>query len=214
VDNFRRRVAVFASMGGMIRKRAFWSDARFFVGIALIVVSVAGVWGVVAASRHTAPVYAASSTIVPGQAVTADDLRVVDVGLGQVEGAYLTPEGLGDGMVAQRTIAAGELVPVEALAESASVTTVVVRSAADVPRAVAAGTAVELWEAPATADGFDPPRVLVADATVAAIVRAEGVMASGQTSVELVVARSDVAAVLAAVAAGSALSVVPTGGAG
>lgn len=201
-------------MGRMIRKRAFWSDARFFVGIALIVVSVAGVWGVVAASRHTVPVLAASSTIVPGQAITADDLHVVDVGLGQVEGRYVTADQLGEGMVAQRTIGEGELVPSDALGESAAVTTVVVRSAAEVPGAVTTGTAVELWEAPATDEGFDPPRVLVADATVAAIVRAEGVMAAGETSVELVVARADVAAVLAAVAAGSALSVVPTGGAG
>lgn len=198
----------------MIRKRAFWSDARFFVGIALIVVSVAGVWGVVAASRHTVPVLAASATIVPGQTVTAADLHVVDVGLGQVEGLYLTPEQVGDGVVAQRTIGEGELVPAEAVGSSASVTTVVVRSAAEVPGAVETGTAVELWEAPATEEGFDPPRVLVADATVAAIVRADGVMAAGQTSVELVVERSDVAAVLAATAAGSALSVVPTGGAG
>lgn len=197
----------------MIRKRAFWSDARFFVGVALIVVSVAGVWGVVAASRHTVPVLAASSTIVPGQQVTAADLRVVDVGLGELDGLYLTPEELGEGLVAERTIAAGELVPVGAVGESAGVTTVVVRSAADVPGGVDAGTAVELWEAPATESGFDPPRVLVADATVAAIVRAEGVMASGQTSVELVVERADVAAVLGAVAGGSALSVVPIGGA-
>ncbi|OCG74363.1 SAF domain-containing protein [Microbacterium sediminis] len=198
----------------MIRKRAFWSDARFFVGIALIVVSVAGVWGVVAASRHTVPVLAASATIVPGQTVTASDLHVVDVGLGQVEGLYLTPEQLDEGVVAQRTIGEGELVPADAVGSSASVTTVVVRSAAEVPGAVDTGTAVELWEAPATEEGFDPPRVLVADATVAAIVRADGVMAAGQTSVELVVERADVGAVLAAVAAGSALSVVPTGGAG
>ncbi|WP_314732507.1 hypothetical protein [Microbacterium sp. Marseille-Q6965] len=198
----------------MIRKRAFWSDARFFVGVALIAASVAGVWGVVAASRQTVPVLAASSTIVPGQAVTAADLRVVDVGLGQADGVYLTPDGLGDGLVAERTIGAGELVPAGAVGRSAAVTTVVVRSAADVPTSVAEGSAVELWVAPAADDGFEPPRVLVADATVATVVRDDAVMAAGGTSVELVVSRADVADVLAAVAAGSALSVIPTGSAG
>jgi hypothetical protein len=214
VDNFDALGIAPGTMNAMIRKRAFWSDARFFVGVALIAASVAGVWGVVAASRHTVPVLAASSTIVPGQAVTAADLRVVDVGLGQADGLYLTPDELGDGLVAARTIGAGELVPIEAVGSSATVTTVVVRSAVEVPGAVTAGTAVELWEAPATDDGFDAPRVLVADATVAAVVRAEAVMATGETSVELVVDRSDVADVLAAVAAGSALSVVPTGSGG
>lgn len=198
----------------MIRKRAFWSDARFFVGVALIVASVAGVWGVVAASRHTVPVLAASTTIVPGEPVTAADLRVVEVGLGQTEEAYLAPEALEDGLVAQRTIGAGELVPVSAVGGDTTVTTVVVRSTVDVPGAVTAGTPVELWESPAVEGGFEEPRVLVADATVAAVERGDGVMAAGDTSVELVVERADVAAVLAAQAAGSALSVVPTGSAG
>ena len=37
------------------RSRAFWGDARFFLGILLVVASVAGVWFVVSASRQTAP---------------------------------------------------------------------------------------------------------------------------------------------------------------
>ncbi|WP_345436750.1 SAF domain-containing protein [Microbacterium gilvum] len=192
--------------------RTFWTDARFFIGLALITVSVAGVWWVVAAARQTTPVLAASSTIVPGQAVTAADLAVVDVALGSAVDGYLAPHELEEGVVANRTIAEGELVPSAAVssAESSAVTTVVVRSAVDVPGAVEPGTPVELWSAPLLDGGvYDDPRVLVADAVVGAVAREDTVMGASGASIELVVGRDDVAAVLAAVASGAALSAVP-----
>ncbi|UUT35694.1 SAF domain-containing protein [Microbacterium elymi] len=116
------------------RRRGFWTDARFFLGIVLIAASIGGVWAVVALSRQTTPVYAASHTIVPGQELTADDLTVVDVALGHTVDSYLVPGGALDA-VATRTIEAGELVPRAASApvSAATVTTVVVRSASRCP---------------------------------------------------------------------------------
>ncbi|WOF24219.1 hypothetical protein N8K70_05990 [Microbacterium betulae] len=198
-------------------RRAFWSDARFFIGITLIAVSVAGVWWVVATARQTNPVLSAAATLVPGQAVTASDLVVVDAALGGAEEAYLAPHELDEGLVATRTIAAGELVPEAAVGTAAevAVTTVVVESAVETPASVAAGTPVELWVAPLLEPGVhDAPRVLVADATVAAVLRDDAVMGAAGTSIELVIDRSDVADVLAAVSSGSALSAVPRSGAG
>ncbi|MFT4220505.1 MAG: hypothetical protein QM611_08320, partial [Microbacterium sp.] len=123
------------------RPRAFWADARFLLGLALIAASVAGVWFLVTASRQTVPVLAATRTIVPGEAVSAAELREVDVALGASETAYLAPGALSEGAVATRTIHEGELVPLTAIgeADAARTTTVVVRSATDVPAAVAAG---------------------------------------------------------------------------
>ena len=66
------------------RSRAPWTDVRFLLGLLLVVVSIAGVWFVVAAARQTAPVFAATRTIVPGEVVAADDLQVVDIALGEV----------------------------------------------------------------------------------------------------------------------------------
>ena len=211
-------------MGGMtvsepVRtpRRAFWGDARFFLGILLIVASVAGVWLVVAAARQTAPVYAATNTIVPGEAISSDDLRVVDVALGALTGEYLTPEDLAGGAVATRTIEDGELVPASAVgaADSARTTSVVVRSTVDVPASVAAGTVVEVWSAPLLEHGeYDAPRILVADATVVSVTRDESMIGGGAAALELVIPRADVAATLAAMADESAMSVVPTTGAG
>lgn len=197
------------------RRRAFWGDARFFIGILLIVASIAGVWFVVTSARQTVQMVAASRTIVPGESVTAAELTVVDVALGQVGGAYLDPTELRDGLVATRTITRGELVPTSAVAAGSAsrTTTIVVQSAVDVPAAVETGSVVELWSAPLIeGGGYDVPRILIADATVAAVTRDDSMIGGGSAMLELVIPRADVADALAAVAADAALSVVPTGG--
>ncbi|WP_133545125.1 SAF domain-containing protein [Microbacterium sp. BK668] len=199
------------------RPRAFWGDARFFLGILLIAASVAGVWFVVSAARQTVPVFAATRTIVPGEAVAEGDVRVVEVALGQLRDFYLTPGALDEGLVATRTVEAGELVPDSAVgaATAAATTTVVLRSAVDVPASVGAGSVVEVWEAPLVDRGsYDVPRILVPDATVVSVTRDDSVMGGAAASLEVVIPRADVAAVLAAMAAESALSIVPGGGAG
>ena len=198
------------------RPRAFWGDARFFLGILLIAASVVGVWFVVSASRQTVPVFAATRTIVPGEAVADDDLRLVDVSLGQLEDSYLTAEALEGGLVATRTVAEGELVPQSAVgaAAAAATTTVVLHSAVEVPASVEAGSVVEVWEAPLIEHGsYDVPRILVADATVVSVTRDDSMIGGGAASLEVVIPRADVAAVLGAMADESALSVVPTAGA-
>ena len=195
-------------------RRAFWGDARFFLGILLVVASVAGVWLVVAAARHTVPVYAAARTIVPGEVIAPDDLRVVDVALGPLADTYLAADGLGDAAVATRTIASGELVPAASVgdADSARTTSVVVRSTVDVPASVTAGTVVEVWAAPPLEQGeYDDPRILVAGATVVSVTRDDSMIGGGAAALELVIPRADVAATLAAMADEAALSVVPTG---
>jgi hypothetical protein len=199
-------------------RRRFWADARFVIGLVLVAASIAGVWFVVGAARQTVPVLAASGTLVPGQTITAADVAVVEVALGQSGGAYLAPDALGEGLVALRTIGAGELLPTAATgaAEVSDRTSVVVRSSVDVPAGVDRGALVELWETPpAEQPGtFGAPRILVADAVVARVTRDDGVMAAGGAALELVIDRTRVSDVLAAIAAGSVLSAVPTAGGG
>ncbi|GAA5039212.1 SAF domain-containing protein [Microbacterium fluvii] len=197
------------------RPRAFWGDIRFVLGLVLIAVSIAGVWFVVTAARQTVPVFAAARTIVPGEALTSADFDVVEVALGQLSGAYLDPVSFEDGAVAVRTISRGELVPTSAVGatDAAATTRVVVRTSVDVPVSVATGSTVEVWSAPPADDGgFDAPRILVPDATVVQVTRDDSMLGGGETALELVVPRADVAAVLAAIADGAALSAVPAVG--
>lgn len=195
-------------------RRAFWADARFLIGIALVVASVVGVWFVVSSAARTTPVLQADRTIVQGEPLTSADFQVIEVGLGQLTDDYLAPQDLQSGQVAARTLSVGELVPVSAVgdADDDRTTTVVVDSTTGIPDDVTAGTVVELWHAPPLDDrSFDTPRILVADVIVAAVVESDGVLSAGRTTVEVVIDRADVADVLAAITGGSSLSVVPVG---
>ncbi len=211
-------------MGGMSqldrtrpRVRSPWVDPRLIVGAALVILAVLGVWFVIAGARQTTAVLIAGRTLVPGEPVESADLRVADVWLGGLGGSYLTAGSMPEDAVATRTIPTGELVPVGALSPATSVrsTVVVIDSATGVPASVAVGTAVEIWSAPRTEpDRFGAPRVLVADATVAGMPSKDGMSApSAGTTVEVVLPRAAVAEVLAATAAGDALSIVPVTGA-
>jgi hypothetical protein len=196
------------------QRRAVWGDTRFLLGILLVVVSIVGVWFVISSARQTAPVWAAERTLVPGEVISRDDLAIVEVALGQSGGAYLALDDFTDGVVATRTVTAGELLPVDAVADADSVRTanVVVRSSADVAASIEPGTTVELWSAPLLERGtYDTPRILVADATVAAVTRDDSAIAGGSAALELVIPRSEVAETLAAIADQAALSVVGAG---
>ena len=198
------------------RARRFWGDARFLLGVLLIGISIAGVWLVVTAARQTGPVYAATRTIVPGETVAGSDLRVVDVALGQVGDSYLAATSAAEGLVATRTISEGELVPAGAVGDAADArtTSLVIRIPSDVPASITTGARVEVWHAPPLdRETFDVPRILLPEATVAAVTRDDAMVGGANATLELVIARSDVAALLEAQSNGSMLSAVPVAGA-
>lgn len=196
-------------------RRAFWGDIRFLIGIALVILSIAGVWLIVSSARQTTPVLQADRTIAQGEARVSDDFRVVEVSLGTVVDGYLAPQDLEPGMIASRTLAAGELLATTATADAQSsrTTSIVIESSVGIPESVVVGTPVELWYAPllAESDEFDAPRILVADVVVASIPEADEMLAQRTAMLEIVIDRSDVADVLAAITGGAALSVVPLG---
>lgn len=193
--------------------RRFRGDARFAVGIVLVLASIAGVWFVLTSSDQAVPVLQARRTIVRGEVLRATDFETVDVALGAASDEYLRPDQLPAGQVAVRTLTEGELVPRTATASDSRTTTVVVESSVGLPEDVAAGTEVEIWQAPLREDGrsYDEPRILVGDVVVRAVLEPEGLLAENAAELEIVIDRSDVAAVLAAVTGGAALSVVPVG---
>ncbi|MGR6742505.1 SAF domain-containing protein [Microbacterium arborescens] len=199
-----------------LRRRLRRADARVIVGIVLVLISIAGVWSVVSAARQTSTVLSAARTIVVGEPIEAADLRVVEVALGAADEIYAAPGTLAPGAVAARTIPAGELVPRGAVAspDQLAATTIVVQTTNAVPGSVSAGTRVEVWSAAERERGvFADPRILVADATVRALQSSDGLVAQQRSAaVELVVPRADVGALLAAIGAGDALSVIPAAG--
>lgn len=204
-------------MNMVSRRRAVWADARFIVGLVLVALSIGGVWLVVSSAASTSPVLQATRTIVEGEALASGDFRVVEINLGAVTDSYVAPQALKPGQIVNRTLSAGELLPSAAVsdAEASRTTTVVIESSTGVPEQVRAGSLVELWHAPPLDDSgaVDAPRLLVSDVTVASVTTRDGVLGAEGTSVELVIDRTDIGDVLAAITGGSALSIVPIGAA-
>src|SRR5690606_37652620 len=102
------------------KKRAFWIDPRFVIGVVLVVASIAGVLMVVASADSSATVYDARGALSVGDRVTASDLVEQSVRLGAVSDKYVGADSIpAEGLVVTRSVAAGELVPVAAVGNSA-----------------------------------------------------------------------------------------------
>jgi hypothetical protein len=194
--------------------RSFWFDPRLAIGVALVLASVAGVFGVVAASDRSVLVYSAATAFAPGDRIRPGDLELEPLRLGDAADRYL---GQGDvpeeGVLVTRAVSAGELVPVSAVGSAASVrvASVVVTVTAQLPQSIGPSAVVDLWAAAETeSHDFGPPVVLVGSATVVRVLPASGlIVENGGGSVEVLVPREKIARVLEAVANGDAVSLVP-----
>lgn len=194
--------------------RAFWFDPRFAIGIVLVVASISGVLLVVATADQTTTVYAARDALSVGDHVERADLAEHSVRLGTVTDRYLTADRVpAEGLIVTRTIAAGELVPMEAVGNTAGkrLSSIVITVGGKLPAAVESGSVVDVWASREGESGsFGPPSVLIPSATVVRVIESDGIIAgSGVVNVELLVPRSRTARLLEALANADALSLVP-----
>lgn len=199
-------------------RRPGWRDPRLGVGVLLVAVSVGvGAWAVDQAAGTT-QVWAAADVVTPGERLADAGLEVVEVNVGAAGDHYLLAEGdIPEDLVATRLVGAGELVPIAATgtATEEDLRPVVVPVASALPSGLGAGSTVDLWQAPRTLPGdrteeAAAPVVLAPEVLVAGVGQDEGVLAvSGSATVELLVPADLVEGVLAAVAAGEELTVVP-----
>lgn len=194
--------------------RAFWFDPRFAIGIVLVVASIAGVLAVVATADKTTTVYAARGALSVGDHIERTDLVEQSVRLGTVTDRYLTVDAVpAEGLIVTRTIAAGELVPMAAVGNTAGkrLSSIVITVGSTLPAAVDAGSVVDVWASRENDSGvFGPPTVLISSATVVRVIESDGIVAGvGAVNVELLVPRSRTARLLEARANADALSLVP-----
>ncbi len=194
-------------------RRRLRLDPRLVLGVVLVVASVGGVVALVTSLDRTTVVYTAAHALSVGERISTDDLVLADVRLGAAGDNYLRAEALpADGAVVIRPVSAGELVPRQSLGEpdDLDVTSVVVTSAGQLPEGVVPGARVDVWAATQESAGaYGAPRVIVVGAQVVRSIESSSFGGAGDTAVEIVVPRSDVAVVLDAVAGESAISLVP-----
>lgn len=196
------------------KPRSFWFDPRLAIGFALVVVSVLGVLAIVASADSSVQVFAARSTLVPGDRIDAGDLQAKSVRLGDLDAKYLAAGDIpAEGLVVTRAVSTGELVPVSAVGDRSGlrVASVVVAVQGSLPKSVTAGAVIDVWSASRSDDrSYGPPSILASSATVVRVIAPSGmVSAQSGDSVELLVPRGKVARVLQAIANKDAISLVP-----
>jgi hypothetical protein len=192
------------------------------VGVVIVALSVAlGSWAVSSAGR-TVPVYAADTTLTPGDVVDVETLRTVDVRLGSGADLYLrADEPLPEDLVAVRVVPPGELVARAALgpAEDVTVRSVAVPVDRAVSERVTAGTVVDLWSVPEAPAGSSrqagEPEAVVSGAVVEQVDAAgSGLVVDGGATLHVLVEVDRLPAVLKALGSAASLAVVPQAGAG
>lgn len=198
-------------MGTRSPKRRF--DLRLPIGIALVVGSVVGVVTLVVSLDRTTTAWAAPHDLVAGDVVSLGDLQPRPVRLDLVEGAYLVGElDPESALVVLRPIGAGELVPLGAVGDVATIDSAVVVVPIDGPLAsgLLPGASADVWAAaPTEGGGYAAPVVIATGAQVGRVIEASGLVATGGIAVEVVVPRNRVARLLEAIADGAAISLVP-----
>ncbi|GAB2472421.1 hypothetical protein [Xylanimonas ulmi] len=203
-------------------RRPSWRDPRLVTGVVLVALAVAlGSWAVSSASR-TVPVWAAAGALTPGDPVTAETVRAVDVRLADGVGRYLpADEPPPAGLVVTRAVGEGELVARSALGDAASLdlrSVAVPVSGALSPR-VRKGAAVDVWfvpdEGPGATAAAPQPRAVVEGVLVEKVDDAGTRLVVGSsTTLHVLVPSADLADLLAALAADGTVGVVPVAGSG
>ncbi|GAB3161121.1 flagellar protein FlgA [Myceligenerans halotolerans] len=206
-----------------------WRDPRLLAGIVLVAISVAlGSWLVASAGR-TVPVFVADGALTPGEPVTRDALRVVDVRLSAGIDRYLrADEELPSGLVAQRVVADGELVSRSGLGDGSTMRSVALPISGGVSERIRPGAVADLWFVPDARSGplsggsqgaesgntAAEPGTLAEGVVVEQVEVPDGALVvAGTTTLHVLVEQDALPRVLAALAEPGSLAVVPVGGA-
>ena len=192
-----------------------WRDPRLVVGVVLVLASVLlGSWLVGTADR-TRPVWAAQSTLAPGDAVAAPALTVVRARVDPGLDAYLpADEELPADLVALRTVAPGELVPLSAVGAAAELERrpVGLPTPGGLPTGLVKGAQVDVWVTrPSVGAGEEPPapEQLAGAAEVAEVSAAGGAFGAGQgATVQVLLPEAELREALAALAADAEIALV------
>ncbi|MDM7989820.1 SAF domain-containing protein [Arthrobacter sp. zg-Y877] len=175
-------------------RKPSWRDPRLLLGILLVLGSVASVVALVDAADRTTEVYAAKRDIPPGTSLTAEDLLVVPVRLGNAEEFYFpVAAGLPRDAVAGAVLREGELVARSALVHPDALDRkpVGLRVEDPLPASTDAGSRVDIWAAmPNAVNGFDEPRQLIEAAEISEMAVTESALGTTR-STELLVLVED-----------------------
>ncbi|SDC04926.1 Chaperone for flagella basal body P-ring formation [Geodermatophilus telluris] len=168
-----------------------WLDLRLVLGVLLVLGPVLLGARVVTAADATVPVWSVAGDLAAGTVLEAADLVAVDVRLGDAAGAYLSTGTEPAGRTLARAVRAGELLPRTALEEPEELVQVALPvQAGYVPPGLDRGQVVDVYgvtDPAGTATGEGVVLVVGAAPVQAVSGRAEGVLSTATTTVQVVV---------------------------
>ena len=166
---------------------------------------------VVASAMKPLPSYlVASSTISTGTLLSEADAVVVELDLGVYSEAYVAAGTSIEGLSATAVIGQGELIPLRLIGRGLRPDQTALRFVPDLKpaRSIVPGSVVSVWQVIETEEGFVPQRI-VSVSEVLAIEFGDGLFAEDAPDVELLLNLDQSTMVLAAVAAGYPIYVLP-----
>ncbi|GEM_PF-392695 len=179
----------------------------------LLIISSSFVIGglVVASAIKPLPSYlVASSTIPTGTLVSDAEMVTAEIDLETLSEAYVTASTPIDGLSVTAVIGKGELIPLRLIGKGLRPDQTAIRFVPNLKPAesIVAGSVVSVWQVTETEDGFVPQRI-VSVSEVLAIEFGDGLFAEDAPDVELLLNLDQSTLVLAAVAAGYPIYVLP-----
>lgn len=202
-------------------QRPSWRNGRLLVGVVLVLLGTALGARIIASSDDTVPMYAAATALRPGDHLTRDNVRRVDVQLGDQTSRYLSARSaVVDDSYALRDIPEGELVPVSAVGTSSTVTVqpVTVDVDASSARGLPANAVVDVWvsarDTQSTQERYLEATLALERVSVTPVNQDASRFgtASSSMAVQLRVPRDKVAEIIAAVDRQSRFTLVPVPG--
>jgi hypothetical protein len=161
-------------------------------------------------SRPLPEYLVASADLASGSRVELAQVATTRLALEGIAGRYLKPEEFHAGLVLTRPILEGELIPASALSEvtNPAFTQLVLRPSTLPASQVRVGNRVAIWVATAR-DELTMPRLLVGAAEVTAILEPEGLFSDALPSVQVLIPRTSVSALIQALAARQEIYLLP-----
>lgn len=194
-------------------KKPSWKDPRLLLGVMLVLASTAGVVALVGSADQTTEVFVVDENIPVGTPVSAEDLAVLPVRLGDISGAYLpAADGIPENAVATSLLRRGELVARSDLGTADGLDRKPVGLRVDdlLPSGTQAGSRVDVWVAmPDERNGFKEPQQILTAAEISELTVDESVLgATRSTQILVLVEDTDLPGLLSAQSNGAKIAVV------
>jgi len=195
-----------------LRAKRTGSGKTVLVGILLAAAGIAAGWYFLFGGQGTHRYWVAKLDLPAGAALSSDVLTAKSYELGDSGSSYLESTDSVQDFVLTEPLAKGQLVGASQVSESATkdMVSVVLQPSTMLASRVRAGSVVKVWTTPKDASGqFELPELLIEVAQVFSVVKPDGVFKAAVPQVELMVPEQSVPALLAAIAAEDAITLIP-----